>query len=227
MTTESTPSSIVVRSYQLSDLSACQAVFTTAHLSYNNPILFTNTVLQTDMNDIQKNYLDVPNGHWWVAVSTNDNHVVGHVAALPLHLAEPSYYHQLPEGERDEIFELRRMAVAPDAQREGVGSKLLSALIDFARERGYRQVHLTTFPSMNKACAFYEKHGFIKGRIEKFSFDYDSLETIEDKKNLLNNQSKLVIFETGTLIPDEDLSLMKMSPIQSKFIYIQHYSLML
>src|SRR2546430_195944 len=134
MTTESSPtSSIVIRSYQPSDLSACQEIFTAVHLSYNHPMFYINSTLQTDMADIEKNYLQIPNAHWWVAVSTDDNRVVGHVALSPLKLAETSYYHELPEEERDQICELRRMAVASDAQRQGVGNKLLSTLIDFAR----------------------------------------------------------------------------------------------
>jgi hypothetical protein len=97
MKTDSTSSSsIVIRSYQPSDLPACQELFTEAHRSYDHPMFYINLVLQSAMTDIENNYLQIPNGNWWVAVSTDDNRVVGHVAVLPLHLAEPSYYQELP-----------------------------------------------------------------------------------------------------------------------------------
>jgi GNAT superfamily N-acetyltransferase len=227
MTSESKSSSIVIRSYQPSDLSACREIFTAVHLSYDQPMFYPNLILQTDMADIEKNYLQIPNGQWWVAVSTDDNRIVGHVAGLPLSIAEPSYYHELPEGERDQIYVLRRMAVATDVQRAGVGIKLLSTLIDFARDKGYRQIHLTTLTSMDKACAFYERNGFTKGRIEKTLFSGVSPEKLEDIQKLFLNLPKPIIFEPDAIISDEDLRLMRMSPTQSKCIYVQHYSMML
>jgi ribosomal protein S18 acetylase RimI-like enzyme len=227
MATESTPSSIVVRPYQPSDLPECLEIFTTVHQSYDNPMLFVEMSKQTDMADIEKHYLQIPNGNWWVAV--DDNRIVGHVAVLPLSKNKniPSDLLELPEKERDQICELLRMAVATDAQRKGVGKKLISTLMDFARERGYRQVYLTTLANMNKACAFYEKNGFIKRRIEKFAFDVDPSDTLEVLQARFADPPKPFIFEVGETIPDEDQRLMKLPPNQSKFIYVQHYYRML
>jgi GNAT superfamily N-acetyltransferase len=217
----------VIRSYQPSDLAACQEIFAAGHLSYKAPMFYITHTLETDMADIEKNYLQIPNGHWWVAVSTDDNRVVGHVAALPLSRGDPSYYRDLPEGERDQICELLRMSVTADVQRKGVGVKLLSTLIDFARQKGYRQIHLTTLTSMNKACAFYERNGFIKGRIDKISFEGITPELFEDKMKLAELLSKPVIFEPGAIIPDEDLPLMKLPVTESQCAFIQHFNRML
>ena len=227
MATKSTSSPIVIRSYQPSDLSACKAIFSKVHRDYDNPVYYIDNAQKTDMADIEKNYLEIPNGHWWVAVSTDDNRIVGDVAALPLSLGSPPYYHELPEDQRDQICELLRMAVASDVQKQDIGRKLLSNLISFARDKGYHQVHLTTLANMYKACAFYEKNGFIKGRIERFSFEPSWYETSEDHQKIISNRPKPTIFEVGATIPDEDQNLMKISPNQAKFIYIQHYSLML
>lgn len=80
---------------------------------------------------------------------------------------------------------------------------------------------------MNKACAFYEKNGFIRGRIEKYPLDEFLCEGSKDMQNALINRPKPIIFEADAIIPDEDRCLMKMLPSQSKCIYVQHYSLML
>ncbi|CAF1349780.1 unnamed protein product [Rotaria sordida] len=169
-------SSIIIRSYQPSDLSACKATILDGHREYDYDLRFFNQIFQADMADIEKNYLQVPNAYWWVAVSTDDNRIVGQVAVQPLRLGDPIYYERTPSEERDEICELRRMSVAPDSQKHGVGSRLLTTLLNFAREHGYRKVHLTTLTHMNKACAFYEKYGFVKGDIDRFPIDESNIE---------------------------------------------------
>src|ERR1700722_1934765 len=177
-------SSIVIRTYQPSDLSACQTLFLDAHKEYGHPTKYYTRVFETDMADIEKNYLQVPNAHWWVAVSTDNNHIVGQVGVQPLRLGDRAYYQQVPVDERDQICELRRMAVAPNAQKCGIGFLLLSTVLDFARQHGYRQVHLTNLTSMDKACAFYENHGFVKGRIDRYSLEQIGPKQQEQEKNV-------------------------------------------
>ena len=220
-------SSIVVRPFQPEDLPACREIFSKVHLDYRNPMLFINYALNSDMSDVQTSYLNIPNGNWWVAVSADGQQILGHVAALPLKVADPAYYREVPVEERDRICELRRMAVAPNAQRNGVGKKLLSTLMDFARDKGYQQIHLTTLRSMPKACAFYERNDFVKGRLERFLFDQMDLETEEDLKKFFRNPPKPVIFESNSALSDEDLQRLNEPPEQSGFIYVQHYSILL
>ena len=57
----------------------------------------------------------------------------------------------LPDGH------IGRMAVLAAARASGVGSALLSALIDEARRSGHATVELS---AQTHACAFYERHGF-------------------------------------------------------------------
>ncbi|CAF1320822.1 unnamed protein product [Adineta steineri] len=224
MDTNSTPSSISVRSYQPSDLPACQALFIEGHRGYGNSTSYVNNALATDMADIEKNYLQVSCGHWWVAVSTDDNRIVGQIAILPMRLGHPLYYSQLTGEERDHICDILRLGVTLDAQRLGVGKELLSTLINFAHENGYRQIHVTTLTHMNKANAFYKKHGFIKGHIDKTPIG-GTPENINNENKSVNNKPTSNIFEVDAIIPDEDQRLMKLSPTESKFIYVQHYHL--
>ena len=51
-----------------------------------------------------------------------------------------------------------RMAVLKAYRRQGVGTALLAALLDYARQEQYAGVHLHAQLS---AIPFYEKHGFI------------------------------------------------------------------
>jgi N-acetylglutamate synthase-like GNAT family acetyltransferase len=54
--------------------------------------------------------------------------------------------------------ELLRMAVSPSVRGGGVGARLVSELMEFARRSGVRHVHLTT--ANPTAARFYRKTGF-------------------------------------------------------------------
>lgn len=51
-----------------------------------------------------------------------------------------------------------RMAVLPTYRSQGVGSKILIALVNEARRQGHASVVLS---AQQHACAFYEAHGFV------------------------------------------------------------------
>jgi ribosomal protein S18 acetylase RimI-like enzyme len=67
-----------------------------------------------------------------------------------------------PEGPpADRRYELAKMAVAPEAQGRGHANLLVRAALDWARERGAREVVLRTNSSLAPAVRLYEKHGFV------------------------------------------------------------------
>jgi len=53
------------------------------------------------------------------------------------------------------------MAVLPSRQGEGLGKRLLEHCIDFARERGGKQIVLTTNDILKPALAVYHRLGFV------------------------------------------------------------------
>jgi ribosomal protein S18 acetylase RimI-like enzyme len=62
---------------------------------------------------------------------------------------------------RDETeADVRAFAVAPRAQGQGVGRKLLLAVIDSAEKRGVRRLRLCTLPAMKAAQHLYTTTGF-------------------------------------------------------------------
>ncbi|SEW39127.1 Acetyltransferase (GNAT) family protein [Cognatiyoonia koreensis] len=50
--------------------------------------------------------------------------------------------------------------VAPEARGRGVGTALLGAITDTARDRGYEEVRLDVIDSNDRARALYEREGF-------------------------------------------------------------------
>ncbi len=54
------------------------------------------------------------------------------------------------------------MAVAREWRRRGVGSALLAAAIEWAREQGLHKLSLSVFPHNAAAIALYRKFGFVE-----------------------------------------------------------------
>lgn len=62
----------------------------------------------------------------------------------------------LPPG----VCELVKMYLVPAARGLGLGRLLISRCLEFAKNNGYRQVYLESFPELKQALKVYEKFGF-------------------------------------------------------------------
>lgn len=60
----------------------------------------------------------------------------------------------------DENIELKRVFVHPEYQGQGVGSRLVSLLIEWGGELGYKRMILETGELLAESCAVYKKLGF-------------------------------------------------------------------
>jgi ribosomal protein S18 acetylase RimI-like enzyme len=89
----------------------------------------------------------------WVAVAQDDHRVLGTVTIC----LEGSPWREI--GRPDE-GEFRMLAVAPEAQGQGVGLTLTRFCLDRFREVGATGVVLSTLPEMTAAHRIYERLGF-------------------------------------------------------------------
>jgi GNAT superfamily N-acetyltransferase len=82
-------------------------------------------------------------GHLWVAVAP-DGELVGFAQVIVL----------------DQLAHLDEVDVVPEHGRKGVGSRLVAAVTDWARQAGYPKMTLSTFRDVPWNRPFYEKRGF-------------------------------------------------------------------
>ena len=55
---------------------------------------------------------------------------------------------------------LKRMYVRAEYRRRGIAQKLLTQIIDFAKQNGYKKILLHTYPTMKNAQRFHKRNGF-------------------------------------------------------------------
>jgi len=95
-----------------------------------------------DLANIKEVY-QINKGNFWVAVK--DGELVGTIALK-----------DMGENRGD----LWRFYVKKNLRKKGIGHKLFSILIGFARDKEYKQIFLSTHLDQEAANRFYLKHGF-------------------------------------------------------------------
>ena len=93
--------------------------------------------------------------------SSGGEEVIGTAAMVPKGDAVQATADSGTDNPRFQVYELAKMAVLPSRQGEGLGKRLLEHCIDFARERGGKQIVLTTNDILKPALAVYHRLGFV------------------------------------------------------------------
>lgn len=103
---------------------------------------------------------------FWVAQTRADNGlsaIIGTVAVNPVS-QERTLPPDVPQARewqrRNDVAVLDRLRVLDDAQRRGVGTRLVETVADWCRNHGYRTLILATTSAQIPALSLYRKVGF-------------------------------------------------------------------
>lgn len=137
-----------IRSYRPSDLPACQRLYRDGLLG--GKIAENDTGL--DIDDIEQAYMNSQGSHFWVAENENGE-VVGMIGVQQ---------HEPGTGE------IRRLRVAVDQRRKGIGSMLVEQAVRFCNDNGYLKLTLDTFVDREPAIKLFEKFHFHHSRTRTY-----------------------------------------------------------
>jgi len=145
-----------IRTFQPADAATVRDLFSHGLLDFamgfEEPMReYIRHSLADDLADISASYFKEPGGHFWVAEI--DGQIKGIVG--------------IQRRTREEA-ELRRMSVAADSRRHGIGGKLLETAEAFCWEKGYQRIRLTTVSLLQSAIALYRKHGYQQAGEERY-----------------------------------------------------------
>lgn len=143
------------RSFVQGDLPDVRRIFEAGMRLYCDPLPKTSALkrsweayirhaLKSDLSDIRGVYFE-PGGHFWVVEDQREGKIVGCVGVERL------------DGE---TCELRRMSVAPEARKGGLGSRLCKTVEHFASTTGFERLILSTGSIMVPAIGLYHRNGF-------------------------------------------------------------------
>lgn len=115
-----------------------------------------------------RNVTNAPESYtaFWVAVQQlagEGDVVVGTVAAQPFRAGEemaPTHPLAAEWHALDDVIELRRVRVAPEARGQGIGTQLCQAAIAWAQTQGYRRFVVNTTTPQVPALELYSRLGF-------------------------------------------------------------------
>lgn len=100
--------------------------------------------INEDLLDIKANYFDKGQS-FWLAIDDNDR-VIGCIGTK----------------ERDGKLFLSHLFVQYDLKRQGIGSKLLEVAENYAKEKGYNEVHVHLGKDYLESHIFYPKREYIE-----------------------------------------------------------------
>lgn len=131
---------VKVRSFKPSDQSACNRLYSEGLIGGT----LSENDTGADLDDIQSVYMGGSGCHFWVAEAPGGE-IAGMVGVQ--HYEEGS-------------GEIRRLRVAQNFRRRGIGSALVEAAVRFCEERNYLKITLDTFMEREPAINLFRKFRF-------------------------------------------------------------------
>ncbi|KAK7510127.1 putative GNAT family N-acetyltransferase [Phyllosticta citriasiana] len=145
------------------DLSAAATLFRAYHEWLNVDLTYQD--FDAELASLPGKYATAAGGELFLASLTSTGDVVGCIGLRDISGVVADYRARnggngaVPKMTR--VAEVKRLYTLPAARGLGVGSALVSAVMDVARREGYDEVRLDTLPHMQGAIKLYAREGFV------------------------------------------------------------------
>jgi ribosomal protein S18 acetylase RimI-like enzyme len=137
-----------IRDFKQTDLLACKTLYVEGLLG--GKLAENDTGL--DIDDIDSAYMGTEGNHFWVAEVPGQ--VVGMIGV---------------QHHEQNVGQIRRLRVAREYQRRGIGKALLEIAIHFCRENQYLKVSLESFAERAGSLELFRRLGFQLGETRHFA----------------------------------------------------------
>jgi ribosomal protein S18 acetylase RimI-like enzyme len=137
------PLQLTIRDYHPADLPACKKLFVEGLLG--GTLSENDTGL--DIDDIETVYMNTPGNHFWVA-ENQDGRIIGMIGV---------------QNHSPGVGKVRRLRVAQDCRRRGVGKALMETAIRFCKENQNIKIAFDTFAERTIVVEMFQKLGFVHG----------------------------------------------------------------
>lgn len=142
-----TEAPVVIRSFQHQDAEACRRLYHEGLLAGT----LADNDSGLDIDDIELAYMRPQGNHMFVAELTGGQ-VVGMIGI---------------QGHEPGVGEIRRLRVADEHRRKGIGSALLERALRFCEERQYLKIMLDTYIDREPAIRLFERFRFKHSRTKR------------------------------------------------------------
>ncbi|RAL05482.1 GNAT family N-acetyltransferase [Aspergillus ibericus CBS 121593] len=152
-----TPSYQIIPATTPTHITTTRTLFLTYAQWLNIDLSFQN--FDAELSSLPGKYAP-PDGEILLAYSTSSPSIpLGCIALRPL--PDPEDPSSSPSTSR-RYCEVKRLWVAPEARRMGLGRALVDAIMARAKELGYREMRLDTLRSMEGPVRLYKSLGFVE-----------------------------------------------------------------
>ncbi|KAJ7053892.1 putative GNAT family N-acetyltransferase [Mycena amicta] len=156
------------------DLSATKDLFRAYHAWLDLDLTFQD--FETEISSLPGKYASDKGGRILLAFLSESQTPVGCIALRDITRAMGEWHAKAGvDTFSGRIAEVKRLYTLPAARGHGIGSALVDAVLDAARQEGYDELRLDTLPRMPAAIKLYANAGFVAA--EKY-YDTDLEGTI-------------------------------------------------
>ncbi|KAF7128477.1 hypothetical protein CNMCM5793_003207 [Aspergillus hiratsukae] len=147
----------IVQAQTAEDFATAGTLFTAYAESLGIDLTFQS--FESELQNLARQY-GSPHGALLLAYGIDPNIALGCVAVRPLVNKKDEAAH--PQNQIRSCCEMKRLYVSPEARGMGLGQALVDAIIQRAKDMGYREMRLDTLSSMTGAQQLYRRAGFVE-----------------------------------------------------------------